>query len=118
MNTPESREAVIAGLLDERAAAAHAREQAARATIAAIQAAREASTADDEHDPEGETLSVQWTQASAIARSAREEIAAIDLARTRVVDGRHGVCERCGRDIPLGRLEALAFTRRCVDCAA
>ncbi len=41
---------------------------------------------------------------------------AIDAALDRVDAGIYGKCERCGRDIPVPRLEALPYTAFCVDC--
>jgi DnaK suppressor protein len=45
-----------------------------------------------------------------------EEIAA---ALVRIDQGRYGTCEgeNCGKVIPKARLDALPFTRHCVECA-
>jgi RNA polymerase-binding protein DksA len=43
-----------------------------------------------------------------------EEIAA---ALKRISAGTFGRCEACQRDIPTARLEALPFTRLCIECA-
>jgi DnaK suppressor protein len=40
----------------------------------------------------------------------------IDLAIQKVAEGGFGQCERCGDDIPTGRLEVLPFARYCVEC--
>jgi DnaK suppressor protein len=40
----------------------------------------------------------------------------IEHALERVESGSFGTCERCGRQIPSARLEALPFARYCVDC--
>lgn len=42
---------------------------------------------------------------------------AIDLALARYAEGRLGVCERCGRPIPLTRLRALPAATLCLGCA-
>jgi DnaK suppressor protein len=34
----------------------------------------------------------------------------------RLDDGTFGTCERCGKEIPVERLEALPTARLCVDC--
>lgn len=41
-----------------------------------------------------------------------------DIARAleKVDEGKFGGCERCGKPIPSGRLEALPFARYCLDC--
>lgn len=48
----------------------------------------------------------------------REKVQAIDEALSRVQDGSYGVCESCESDIAEARLEALPFTRLCVNCQA
>jgi len=40
----------------------------------------------------------------------------IDAAEERLTEGRYGACETCGRRIPVERLRALPFARRCVGC--
>jgi len=60
--------------------------------------------ADDEHDPEGATLSDEWSRLEGLRRAASAEIDEIDDALRRLGDGTFGVCESCGRDIPVGRL--------------
>lgn len=75
------------------------------------------ATADDEHDPEGSTLSGEWAQVDALRRGAEAERAEIRAARERVASGTFGVCERCDRPIADARLEARPFARLCIDCA-
>jgi DnaK suppressor protein len=48
----------------------------------------------------------------------REKVAAIDEALSRIEDGSYGVCENCESDISEARLEALPFTRLCINCQA
>jgi RNA polymerase-binding protein DksA len=40
----------------------------------------------------------------------------IDAAQARLAAGTFGVCERCGKPIPLTRLRAVPTARRCVAC--
>lgn len=75
-------------------------------------------TADDEHDPEGSTLSGEWARVDALRRGAEAERAEIRAARERVASGTFGVCEVCGRPIADARLEVRPFARRCIACAA
>ncbi|MFV0375461.1 TraR/DksA family transcriptional regulator [Microbacterium sp.] len=74
-------------------------------------------TADDEHDPEGSTLSGEWQRVDALRASLAAEIASVRRAQVRVADGSYGVCEVCGRGIPPARLEARPHAATCVDCA-
>jgi DnaK suppressor protein len=46
----------------------------------------------------------------------RREIEDIDAAIRRIQQGTYGVCEACGRPIPLRRLRALPAARYCIDC--
>lgn len=48
------------------------------------------------------------------ARQLQIEVAA---ALDRYEQGRFGSCEQCGREIGEARLQALPYTRYCVDCA-
>lgn len=48
----------------------------------------------------------------------REKLQAIDEALDRIEDGTYGICENCESEIGAGRLEALPFTRLCVNCQA
>ena len=55
------------------------------------------------------------------ARAADEIEKLADQVRAALVrldSGGYGVCERCGRSIPEGRLEVLPWAVRCVDCAS
>ena len=75
------------------------------------------ATADDEHDPEGSTLSGEWTRVDALRRGVRGERAEIRAALARVADGPSGVCAVCGRPIAEGRLEVRPTAATCVACA-
>lgn len=48
----------------------------------------------------------------------REKVQAIQEALDRITEGTYGVCEACESEIAPGRLEALPFTRMCVNCQA
>ena len=48
----------------------------------------------------------------------REKVQAIDEALSRVEKNEYGVCESCESDIAEARLQALPFTRLCVNCQA
>jgi DnaK suppressor protein len=80
-------------------------------------AASRDSNADDEHDPEGATIAFERSQVDSLIRQVEGHLAEIDEALARVTDGTYGVCVRCGRPIPAGRLEARPSARTCVACA-
>jgi DnaK suppressor protein len=52
-----------------------------------------------------------------LGENDRVKIELIDMALRKIEAGEYGVCEACGDDIALRRLEALPWTRLCVDCA-
>jgi RNA polymerase-binding transcription factor DksA len=76
------------------------------------------ATADDEHDPEGSTLSGEWQRVEALRRAARAELAEVEASLARVAAGTYGVCANCGRDIPVERLEVRPHATMCVACAS
>jgi DnaK suppressor protein len=47
----------------------------------------------------------------------KEEIGEIELALTKMSSDRYGVCELCGKSIPIKRLKVLPATRLCRNCA-
>ncbi len=83
----------------------------------AVRADRADGTADDEHDPEGSTLSGEWQRIDALRRATLAERAEVDAALARVADGTYGICRRCGRAIPEARLTARPMAAMCVECA-
>jgi len=48
----------------------------------------------------------------------RGKLQAIEDALDRIDDGSYGVCESCDQEIAEGRLQAMPFTRLCVQCQA
>ncbi|RYP85887.1 TraR/DksA family transcriptional regulator [Nocardioides guangzhouensis] len=73
---------------------------------------------DDEHDPEGATIAFERSQVGALIEQARTHLSEVDAAVARLEAGTYGVCERCGRAIAPGRLEARPTARLCIDCAS
>jgi len=53
---------------------------------------------------------------AALAAAARRGVADATQALGRMSRGTYGVCEACGKDIPLGRLRNLPHARFCVPC--
>ena len=50
-------------------------------------------------------------------RRLAAQLDALDAAAARLDTGTYGVCEHCGAEIEVERLDALPGTRHCVDCA-
>ena len=40
----------------------------------------------------------------------------IDSALTRIQQGKYGLCVKCGKRIPLERLEAIPYALMCIEC--
>jgi len=110
--TADARERLLA-----LRAQAEARVRATAATLDELTHDREGSNDDDEHDPEGVTLSSEWSRLTGLAEAAASELRQVDEALARVEAGTYGICARCGRPIPTGRLEARPFAEYCVACA-
>jgi RNA polymerase-binding transcription factor DksA len=83
-----------------------------------LRADRADGTADDEHDPEGSTLSGEWQRVEVLRRNARAERAEVEQALRRLAAGDYGRCVSCGQPIPAARLEARPMATMCVVCAA
>lgn len=89
----------------------------AESRLSDIRSTRAGGSDDDEHDPEGETLSAQWSQAEGLRAGLADELAEVDRAIARVIDGTYGVCARCGRPIGADRLSARPTAELCIECA-
>jgi RNA polymerase-binding protein DksA len=50
-----------------------------------------------------------------LEEGAQQTIAEIDAALQRIQDGTYGTCEGCGKQIPVERLEAIPWTRYCIE---
>ena len=85
--------------------------------MAEVRTARSDATADDEHDPEGPTMTQEWSQRTAVLADVRAELAEVDRALSRIADGTYGICQRCGKRITVGRLDARPTAVLCIDCA-
>lgn len=52
----------------------------------------------------------------ALLKNLRRTLEEVEAARSRIIQGTYGLCERCDRPIDRARLEALPYARYCVDC--
>ena len=53
---------------------------------------------------------------SQLAELESRELVQIERSLVRLKQGTYGVCEGCGRRIPVSRLNALPFTTTCIQC--
>ena len=86
-------------------------------TLVEVREARGAESVDDEHDPEGPTLSSEWSRLHGVHGELAAASAAVDAALDRIVSGSYGVCARCGQPIGFARLEARPEATLCIACA-
>ena len=114
--TPEQPEPETAPetVLREAREETERRIAALSAQLAAIVDTASASSGDDEHDPEGQTIAYDRAQAQALLGSARRDLDEVDAALARVAEGTYGRCAACGEPIAAERLEARPTARRCI----
>ena len=106
-----------ADALSERVVQAEAQRAALVAAIEETRAARRLMFADDEHDPDGSTASLDQARDVALLEQTERTLSELAGARQRLASGAYGICEICGQPIPTARMLARPETRRCVGCA-
>jgi RNA polymerase-binding transcription factor DksA len=109
--------APVAHLREERAALVARLSQLTSDMTALVEASRD-SNADDEHDPEGQTIAYERSQLAAVTTQVGDHIAEVDAALARVGAGTYGYCEVCGQPIDAARMEARPTARACVPHAS
>ncbi|HEV7168044.1 MAG TPA: TraR/DksA C4-type zinc finger protein [Micrococcaceae bacterium] len=108
--------ALLEQVLEERTARAQLQVGRLSAEIRDVTLAQRDTPADDEHDPEGSTVSVERERDVALLGSAEHQLSELLAARSRLEAGSLGVCERCGGPVPFERLQARPEVRFCVPC--
>ena len=69
-------------------------------------------------DSQEQAIELQIDQVlEALDDSMRNELTQIQKTLERIESRDYGVCERCGKEISIKRLEALPHTSLCVKCA-
>lgn len=104
-------------ILEKLRADAAARVASTASALDELAHEREGSNDDDEHDPEGVTLSSEWSRLAGIAEAAASARRQVDDAIARLDAGTYGICAACGQPIPAARLEVRPFATHCVACA-
>ncbi len=69
-----------------------------------------------EWEEEAQKLSITETL-DRLDEGGKDQIEQIDLALRKIPLGDFGICEACGDEISLKRLQAIPWTRLCIDCA-
>ena len=107
-----------AELLGQRMTQLRAQQAALVQAIEEMRVARSLTFADDEHDPEGSTVSLDQARDAALLDRTEHTLSELAAAQERWAAGTFGLCERCGRAIPAARLVARPEARLCIRCAA
>lgn len=109
--------AAVRGALERAHDDAAARVVSLDRALAEVRSEREFDNADDEHDPEGVTLSAEWSRLEGLHREAEREREAAEEALRHYADASFGHCIDCEDTIPSERLIARPTATRCVTCA-
>lgn len=72
----------------------------------------------DPNTAEGGSLAFEMEKELSLARNASDLLAQVEEALARIAGGSYGRCIECAKAIPVARLEALPYTKLCVNCAA
>lgn len=104
--------------LDIELDSAQSRADELRASLGALVDKRQGESDDDEHDPDADSLSSQWSMLTGLLESTENEVRDIEAALSRLADGSFGVCATCGKEIPDGQLMVRPFRARCVQCSS
>jgi RNA polymerase-binding protein DksA len=72
----------------------------------------------DPNTAEGGSLAFEMEKELSILENTRDILAKVEDALSRIDEGTYGTCDVCGEAIPVARLEALPYTKMCVNCAS
>lgn len=72
----------------------------------------------DPNTAEGGSLAFEMEKELSLWQNAQDILAKIEEAVVRIDEGTYGSCDECRTAIPVTRLEALPYTKLCVDCSA
>ena len=70
----------------------------------------------DQHPADSATDTFEKEKDLAVRDAFRDTLGRIDEALGKLSRGTYGICDRCGRDIPSQRLDALPHAIYCVEC--
>ncbi len=79
------------------------------------------SSSDRSPDPgnaEASSMKLEYAKELSIEQNTVDLLSKANRALERVADGTYGICESCGKSIPIERLEVLPYSTLCVECAA
>ena len=74
-----------------------------------------------DYDPnfaDSSQVTAERGEAEALAAALRERLSEVRGALAKIDQGTYGVCEVCGKQIALARLEAMPAATLCINCAS
>lgn len=69
------------------------------------------------HQADDATMVYDQTVSASTIRSVQTRLYQVEDAIGRYEAGTYGVCDNCGREIDIARLEAIPYTELCLRCA-
>lgn len=79
------------------------------------------SSSDRSPDPgnaEASSMKMEYAKELSIEQNTIDLLSKVNHALDRVASGDYGICESCGKSIPVERLDVLPYSTLCVECAA
>jgi len=79
------------------------------------------SSSDRSPDPgnaEASSMKMEYAKELSIEQNTLDLLRKVEHALERVTTGEYGICESCGKSIPIERLDVLPYSTLCVECAA
>lgn len=78
------------------------------------------SSSDRSPDPgnaEASSTKLEYAKELSLEQNTLDLLSKVEWALAKMGEGTYGICESCGKSIPLARLDALPYATLCVDCA-
>jgi DnaK suppressor protein len=86
-----------------------------------LEEARQTETsAERSPDPgsaEAGSMNFEFEKELSLGQNTVDLLRKVERALARTADGTYGICETCGNQIPVARLEVLPYSTECVSCA-
>ena len=79
------------------------------------------SSSDRSPDPgnaEASSMKLEYAKELSIVQNTLDLLSKAERALERIEAGTYGICESCGRSIPVERLDVLPYSTLCVECAS
>lgn len=79
------------------------------------------SSSDRSPDPgnaEASSMKLEYAKELSIEQNTLDLLSKANRALERIDDGTYGICETCGKAIPVERLDVLPYSTLCVECAS